>query len=630
MVIPERRKVGRYEILRKLGRGGMADVYLAQDTEHQRTVAIKVIEHGPDADSRETIEAERRGSQLQAKLAEIDSRVVKIFDAEDMDGYFVVAMEYVEGQDLSDVMRHGPAAPDDAVDIALAICQTLEHAHTLEVTIDGKECRGIVHGDIKPKNIRIDHENRVRVLDFGIAKALSLSRKLTRNEFGSVPYASPERLDSGDVNSMSDLWSLGVLLYEMVAGLQPYQAESTERLERMIRSRIPAPPAPDPCPEPLRRILLKSMDPEPQRRYQSAADLAMDLVAFRAGAPVRAETPAETDEDADATRRTYRPASAMDAAVDEATRRTAKPVKFGTKASSPPALKPVSRFGYQVRRAFVMLAGLALAYIVYAVTSGVVLWRHGQDLDRDIHAEVLTDPDAIWTRWADISKGNARALALFAPRRSVKKKLASAAERVIGTYRNSDTQPVYERDWERARNYLARALEIDPGDETVRGELRLCEGQIDRINGVSHHNAAVLNEAVEKFEEAEQALPRSPDPELGLAGVYVYGLKDIDKAYAALQEAERRGYKLGNRQKAQLADGYRDRGDRLWWDSRDVRGLPQEKDQIQKAADDYRRALELYQGIVPYSSANVNIVRVQASLNAIESRLLQVQAEPSR
>jgi serine/threonine protein kinase len=148
MVIPERRKVGKYEILRKLGRGGMADVYLAQDTEHERTVALKVIEISADADSQEIIEAERRGAQLQAKLAEIDARVVRIFDVCDMDGYFGVVMEYVEGQDLSDLMRHGPAAVDDAVDIALAICQTLHNAHTLDVTIDGKEYRGIVQGDI--------------------------------------------------------------------------------------------------------------------------------------------------------------------------------------------------------------------------------------------------------------------------------------------------------------------------------------------------------------------------------------------------------------------------------------------------------------------------------------------------
>lgn len=622
MVIPERRKVGKYEILRKLGRGGMADVYLAHDTEHERTVALKVIEHGPDADSREAIEAERRGSQLQTRLAEIDSRVVRIFDAGDMDGYFGVAMEYVEGQDLSDLMRHGAAPVDDAVDIALAVCQTLENAHKLEVTIDGKEYRGIVHGDIKPKNIRMDNENRVRLLDFGIAKALSLSRKLTRNEFGSVPYASPERLDSGDVNAMSDLWSLGVLLYELVTGSQPYQAESTERLERMIRSRIPAPPAPDPCPQALRRILLKSMDPDPRRRYQSAAELGADLAAFRAGARVSAET----EEDADATRRTFHP----EPAVDESTRRTTKPAPPATPGRAFGAPKPISRLQRDSKRVIVALAGLVLAYSVYAVSSGIVLWRHGRQLDRDINAEVMTDPEAIWSRWADISKGNAQSMALFGPRRAVKKELLAAADRVIQTYRNSDRQPVYENDWKRARLYLARALELDPGDETVRGELRLCEGQIDRINGLSHRNAALLNEAVQKFEEAQQLLPHSPDPQLGLAHVYVYGLKDIDRGNTAFQEAERRGYRLGNREKAQLADGYRERGDLLWWDSRDVRGLPQEKDQIRKAADDYRRALELYQSIVPYGNANGNIVRVQASLSGIQYRLTELESDSFR
>src|ERR1044071_3933083 len=141
----------------------------------------------------------------------------------------------------------------------------------------------MVHGDIKPKNIRIDSFGQVRVLDFGIAKALSLSRRLTRNDFGSVPYGSPERLEAGEVNVLSDLWSLAVMLYEMVSGVQPYHAESTERLERMIRSRIPPPPAPDPCPEPVRRILVKAMSPDPESRYQSAAEIAAELRRFLAG-----------------------------------------------------------------------------------------------------------------------------------------------------------------------------------------------------------------------------------------------------------------------------------------------------------------------------------------------------------
>src|SRR5262249_55365823 len=149
-------------------------------------------------------------------LADIDPSVVRVYDANDADGYFYVAMEYIDGQDLAELMRRGPLATGFAVDVADAVARTLQHAHGLQVTIDGKDFHGVVHGDIKPKNIRIDKRGEVRVLDFGIAKALSLSRKLTRNEYGSVPYASPERLDSGDVNFGSDLWSLGVMLHEML------------------------------------------------------------------------------------------------------------------------------------------------------------------------------------------------------------------------------------------------------------------------------------------------------------------------------------------------------------------------------------------------------------------------------
>ena len=612
-MVPVTRRLGRFEIRQKLGRGGMADVYLAQDTAGGYTVALKLIEHSADADTRDSIEAERSGAILQARLADIDSHVVRIYDAGDLDGFFFVAMEYVPGEDLAELLRRGRLDPARAAAVALAVCRTLDHAHTLQVAIGGKPFQGIVHGDIKPKNIRIDPKGDVRVLDFGIAKALSLSRRLTRNEFGSVPYASPERLESGEVDRHSDLWSLAVMLYEMAAGAQPYQAATTERLERMIRSRVPPPPAPDPCPEPLRRILVRSLDPEPDFRYGSAGDFAADLEAFLDGRPVSAAA----GGDREATRRTARAPEP----AGEATRRTVRAPEPVHPAAPPPSRLPWIRW----RRAAAAVLFVLLGWGGYSAVSGYLLWRHGRALEHDVSAELVTDPDRIWAQWAELSRGNPSSILLWGARRTVRQHLTAAADHVINAYRINESQPVYEKDWDRIRMYLAHALELDPGDGSIRGRLRLAEGQLARIRGTTQHNTALLNEAVEKFEEAQQLLPKSPDPQLGLARVYVYGLRDIDKAYDALEQAGKWGYKLGNREKGLLADGYRDRADRLWWDSRNIRGLPQEKDQIRRAADDYRRALELYQGIVPYGNATESIVRVQKSLESVSFRLHQLE-----
>ena len=628
-MIPVNRKIGNFEIIRKLARGGMADVYLGRDEETDRTIALKIIEHGSDADTLDSIEAERRGSALQASLAAIDSRVVQIYGAGDADDYFYVSMEYIEGEDLAEMIRRGPVPPVQAVDIALEICAALEHAHGLQTTVDGKPCHGIIHGDIKPRNIRIDTQGHVRLLDFGIAKALSLSRRLTRNEFGSVQYASPERLDSGEVDRTSDLWSVGVVLYEMITGLQPYQAATTERLERMIRSRIPPPPAPDPCPEPLRRILMKALASDAQQRYQSAADLVADLIRFRGGGAVLAEavhaqeatrrTGANAAPD-ESTRRTTVHAAAS---ADDSTRRTVTVAASETPAV-PPALpaRTFPKISRRARRAVGVLFLVVAVYVGYGIATAYLLYTRGQQLDDQIKTEAVTDPDAIWLRWTELSKGRSGSLWLIGPRRAVKQKMVAAADHVIATYR---LQTVLQKDWERARGYLADALTLDSGDSGVRGKLRLCEGQVARIVGTSRHNAATLSDAAEKLSEAQQLLPKSPDPELGLARLYEYGLKDIDKTYLALQEAERRGYALGNRDKSQLADGYRDRGDRLWYDSRKIQGLPQEKDEVLKAQDDYNRSLRLYQEVAPEENANGNIMRVQNMLAAVDYRLKQLQ-----
>jgi tetratricopeptide (TPR) repeat protein/predicted Ser/Thr protein kinase len=622
MIASASRNLGKYEIRQKLGRGGMADVYLAQDTESGQTVALKLIEHSTDADTRDAIAAEMRGAVLQERLAAVDPRVVRVYDAGDMDGYFFVAMEYIDGQDLAELMRRGPLAVEFAADVAAAVAHTLENAHQLEATIDGKDIRGMVHGDIKPKNIRIDARGEVRVLDFGIAKALSLSRRLTRNEFGSVPYASPERLETGTVDAGSDLWSLAVMLYEMVTGMQPYQADSTERLERMIRSRIPPPPAPDPCPEAVRRILMKALAATPEARYQTAHELAEDLQAFREGRPVKA-----ADEDLDATRRTFRgdrdETRRTGEAADDAPTRKSLPVAAMPKPS-PAERGELFYWGMRAVAAFVLVAVVGAAS---EVVSDYRLYQRGKEFEHDVAAEQITDPNRIWDRWAELSRNHSASLFLKGPRRVAEQKFVAAADHTIDTYRNNEAQPVYEAEWQRARTMLLHALSADPDDRMAHGKLRLVEGHLARINGTSHKSAAELNEAVQKFAEAQQLMPQSPDPALGLARVYVYGLKDIDRASQAFDQAVNHGYKLGNREKSQLADGYRERADRLWWDSRSVRGLPQEKDQIQRAADDCKRALDLYQQSAPYGNANVRVGQVQITLESVNFRLAEIERE---
>jgi len=279
------------------------------------------------------------------------------------------------------------------------------------------------------------------------------------------------------------------------------------------------------------------------------------------------------------------------------------------------------------------VAVLVLATVGYAAWQGFSdyrLYQRGQEFEHDVAAEQIADPNQIWDRWTELSQGNSSSLFLRGPRKAVEEKFAAAADHVIDTYRNNDAQAVYENDWQRARTMLLHALSADPDDKTLHGKLRVCEGHLARINGISHHNAAELNDAVGKFGEAQQLLPRSPDPALGLARVYVYGLKDVDKASAAFHQAEANGYQLGNRERSQLADGYRERADRTWWDSRNVRDLPQEKEQIQQAANDYQRALDLYQKSAGWGSAGMRIVQVQKDLESVNTRLQQIDSSEDK
>ena len=273
-------RIGRYEIHDQIGRGGMAVVFLATDTETNQRVALKLVSIEADRDGQQVLEAERWGATLQEEFCR-ESRYVPAVYAHGTHGqYFFIAMEYLEGRNLSEVIGEGPLPPARAVHIASQICEFLQAAETFDRTLDGRTFNLLLHGDLKPRNIRVLADDEIKVFDFGIAKALSLSRKVTRNDFGSIAYLSPERLESGEIDAQAELWAVGVLLYEMVSGVQPFRAADTRRLEQRIRARQLPAALDGACPIGLQAIVAKLLAPAVTDRYGNATAIRDDLRRF--------------------------------------------------------------------------------------------------------------------------------------------------------------------------------------------------------------------------------------------------------------------------------------------------------------------------------------------------------------
>jgi serine/threonine-protein kinase len=313
--------IGRFEIRDFLGRGAMGDVLLSWDPREERLVALKVVRAAKT--DPEMLQAEKNGISLQAQLAAVAPQVAAVYEQGEDGDFFWVAMEYVAGTDLSEVLARGAVTEARAVGIALELVSMLEICHEFSAEIGGRRIFGIVHGDIKPENIRLQDEDRVRVLDFGIAKHLSQTRRFTVNLFGSLPYTPPERLERGVVDRHSDLWAVGVVLAAMVSGRRPFPGNTPEELEQAIRHGVPPLPLPDGCSPGLSHVVEKSLAFDVGRRYQTAAELQADLAALRDGLPLSA---AQADDgaggDLHATRRTIRPLSPEEVRATEATRRT--------------------------------------------------------------------------------------------------------------------------------------------------------------------------------------------------------------------------------------------------------------------------------------------------------------------
>ncbi len=288
-------KFGRYEMIRKLSRS-MTDVYLARDPVLNRDVVLKLIEHSRDDLTQILIEAEKRGASLQRQLHEIDRRILEIYECGEQNGCFFVAMEYFPGQTLAEILKtERRLEPARAARYAAEICNQLGTLHAFVSDISGRKT-AVVHGDIKPSNIQVGTSDELRLIDFGIAKVITFTHNLTHHNLGSPSYCSPERIKDSKVDQFSDLWAVGVSLYEMLAGMPPYQAEDTRKLEALIQSRKPVRPLPAACPSPLAAIVSKALAPDVGRRYSSAAAFEEDLRAFLESRPTVAEREAPPRE----------------------------------------------------------------------------------------------------------------------------------------------------------------------------------------------------------------------------------------------------------------------------------------------------------------------------------------------
>src|SRR5260370_15571692 len=220
------KRFGQYEILRKLGRS-MTDVYLAVDSQTGRRVALKIIEESRDPNTQLALEAERRGVLIQKQLHDVDSRTLEVYDYGESSGCFFVAMEYVEGRSIAQIIETEKRLdPVRAVRYAREVCNQLERMHAFSTDIEGRKRAG-VHGDIKPSNIQIDENDQARVVDFGIAKAITVTHTLRHHNLASPSYCSPDRLTKGQVDPHADLRAVGATLDEMVGGCPPYQAPTT-------------------------------------------------------------------------------------------------------------------------------------------------------------------------------------------------------------------------------------------------------------------------------------------------------------------------------------------------------------------------------------------------------------------
>jgi serine/threonine protein kinase len=264
---------GRYTIIEELGRGGMGVVYKAEDTKLKRTVALKFLPpeltHIPDVKERFTREA-------QAAAALDHPNICTVHEFDETDGTSFISMAYIEGQSLKEKIASGPLELDEALSIATQVAEGLSEAHK----------KGIVHRDIKSANIMVTERGQAKIMDFGLARKTG-GTLITRDgsTMGTVAYMSPEQAQGKEVDHRTDIWSFGVVIYEMLTGELPFQGEHEQTVLYSILKEKPEPitHGKSDIPGSIEQVVSKALEKDPDKRYQQAVELLDDLKSISAG-----------------------------------------------------------------------------------------------------------------------------------------------------------------------------------------------------------------------------------------------------------------------------------------------------------------------------------------------------------
>ena len=366
---------GRYETGDRLGSGGMSNVYKATDLILERTVAVKVLADHLSDDER-FVARFRREALAVAKL--IHPNIVQVYDTGIDEGRHYIVMEYVEGRSGAQILqRHGPVEPEIAGEIGIQACAGLDYAHR----------RGIIHRDVKPGNLMIvggpvgGGEMTVKLTDFGIARAIEQTR-ITQvgSVVGTAAYLAPEQLRGEEATPATDVYALGVVLYQFLTGRLPYEGSSLAELAVRQQNETPLAPSTynDAVPETLGAAVLRALEGDPNRRFESADELATGLRLGMEGEDVSLpaaegtgatrvlgdETSATRRMERDTARTEYRPAPSQ-------TRRPqprAVPPPIEPRRPEPPRRSAFSRFARFVLAlvALVMVAAVVAAAVIFA------------------------------------------------------------------------------------------------------------------------------------------------------------------------------------------------------------------------------------------------------------------------